>query len=214
MAGSDAFARITRDTLKVVAMVPRGRVTTFQSVGNCIAVPARHIAFALSRVVAGLGAKQASIPLHRVVGNNGKLPTQPMDASTRLQEEKIVVLRGYVEAFAALFIDASSLSVDVEASTRPPQYASTGTDFALSDMHGLGPAALRILVAAGITTVAGLRDCDPFLVYATAKRNHSRVNINFLHAIIGAIEDRDWREVARTDRTRILLRLDDLQLLR
>ena len=35
-----------------------------------------------------------------------------------------------------------------------------------------------------------------------------------LYALIGAVEDRDWREVARTDRTSILMRLDDMGLLK
>jgi DNA transformation protein len=39
------------------------------------------------------------------------------------------------------------------------------------------------------------------------------VSLNLLYALIGAVEDRDWRDVAREDRTAILLRLEDMGLL-
>ena len=39
------------------------------------------------------------------------------------------------------------------------------------------------------------------------------VSLNLLYALIGAMENRDWRRVAREDRTAILLRLDDMGLL-
>ncbi len=39
------------------------------------------------------------------------------------------------------------------------------------------------------------------------------VSLNLLCTLIGAVEDRDWRDVAREDRTAILLRLKDMRLL-
>ncbi|MBP8145482.1 MAG: TfoX/Sxy family DNA transformation protein, partial [Inhella sp.] len=38
------------------------------------------------------------------------------------------------------------------------------------------------------------------------------VSLNLLYALIGAVEDRDWREVQREQRSAILLRLDDMGL--
>ena len=39
------------------------------------------------------------------------------------------------------------------------------------------------------------------------------MSLNLLYALIGAVENRDWREVARYDRTSILLRLQDMGLM-
>jgi DNA transformation protein len=63
-------------------------------------------------------------------------------------------------------------------------------------------------------SIEQLRRCDPFDVYARLKRQQSGLSLNMLYALIGAVEDRDWREVARTDRTSILMRLDDMGLLK
>jgi hypothetical protein len=38
------------------------------------------------------------------------------------------------------------------------------------------------------------------------------VSLNLLCALIGAVEHRGWRDVARVDRTTILLRLEDMGL--
>jgi DNA transformation protein and related proteins len=208
MAGSDAFARITRDVLKLVHAIPRGRVTTFQSVGDCIDVPARHVAYVLSREA--VSAESGKVPLHRVVGKDGKLPAMPTDTAQKLKAEEINVTRGVVDDFVAKFIDAKSLHINPEAHLRPAQYAASAGDVALSDMRGLGPASLRMLVAIGVTSAKQLRARDPFDVYAAIKQNQNGASVNLLYALIGAIEDRDWRDVARTEKTRILMRLDDM----
>jgi DNA transformation protein and related proteins len=210
MAGSDAFARITRDVLKIVAAIPKGRVTTFQSIGDCIDVPARHVAYALSRV--GANAENAKIPLHRALGADGKVSTKPSDAAHRLAAEQINVANGRIVNFEHKFIDAAALEIAPEARHRPAQYAGSQDDIALSEMPGIGPATLRTLVSAGIVTAAELRARDPFELYAQLKATDARASINLLYALIGAVENRDWKTVAHEDKTRILMRLDDLGL--
>lgn len=69
------------------------------------------------------------------------------------------------------------------------------------------------MAAIGITTPENLATQDPFAVYARLKATQPRVSLNLLYALIGAVEHRDWREVARDDRTSILLRLEDMGLL-
>lgn len=83
----------------------------------------------------------------------------------------------------------------------------------LAALRGLGPASAAALAAVGIGTAAQLRDADPFELYALLKRRDPRTSLNLLYALIGAIEDRDWREVARRERTSILLRLEAMRLL-
>ena len=67
-------------------------------------------------------------------------------------------------------------------------------------MRNLGPKSRAWLAPLGIETVAQLRHADPY------------VSLNLLYALIGAVEDRDWREVQREQRSAILLRLDDMGL--
>ncbi len=70
-----------------------------------------------------------------------------------------------------------------------------------------------MLAGIGIQTAELLRARDPFEVYGELKAVRTGVSLNMLYGLIGAVEDRPWRDVARADRTMILLRLDDMGLL-
>jgi DNA transformation protein len=85
-------------------------------------------------------------------------------------------------------------------------------DDSIESLRALGPKSRRLLARIGVTAASQLRACDPFLLYAQLKAADKSVSLNMLYGLIAAIEDRDWREVARTDKTRILMRLDDLGL--
>ena len=85
-------------------------------------------------------------------------------------------------------------------------------DDAIESLRALGPMSRALLARIGVTSVSQLRARDPFDVYVQLKALDKSVSLNMLYGLIAAIEDRDWREVARTDRTRILMRLDDLGL--
>jgi len=76
-------------------------------------------------------------------------------------------------------------------------------------MRGLGPRSAAILAAAGYADAEALKAADPFEVYLQVRRHSPGVSLNLLYALIGAVEDRDWRDVARRDRTSILLWLDE-----
>ena len=78
---------------------------------------------------------------------------------------------------------------------------------------GLGPKSRGALATIGITTPEHLAQHDPFAVYARLKATRPGVSLNLLYALIGAVENRDWRDVARDDRTGILLRLQDMGLI-
>jgi DNA transformation protein and related proteins len=74
----------------------------------------------------------------------------------------------------------------------------------------LGPKSSAVLARLGIHTVEQLRAMDPFEVYARLRVEAPGTSLNFLYGLIAAIDDIDWREVQRTRRTEILLRLDDM----
>lgn len=82
----------------------------------------------------------------------------------------------------------------------------------LRDMKGLGPRCAAWLPLVGIETPAQLRAADPFDVYARLRAVVPGFGLNGLYALIGAIEDCDWRVIARERRAEILLRLEDLGL--
>lgn len=81
-------------------------------------------------------------------------------------------------------------------------------------LRGLGPRSQALLASVGVTDEAGLRTADPFEVYLQVRRLHPDASLNLLYALIGAVEDRDWRAVAREERTSILRRLEELGGLR
>ena len=78
--------------------------------------------------------------------------------------------------------------------------------------QGLGPTSRTWLAGIGITTPEQLKRRDPFEVYAQLKVAQPRVSLNLLYALIGAVEGRHWQHVARHDRTRIVMRLQDMGL--
>ena len=91
----------------------------------------------------------------------------------------------------------------------PPGPAS---EPAVDASPGLGPKSRAMLAGIGITSAQQLRERDPFEVYAELKATHTGVSLNMLYGLIGAVENRPWRDVARDDRTSILLRLEEMGL--
>ena len=214
MAGSPAFARIERDVLRIVATIPRGKVCTYTDIGKCIDVPARHVAYICSRLN---DAIRVSHPVHRLVNDKGMLPAKSLDAADQLTSEGIHIAGGKVHDLANLRHDPSASQTQLERTTRPPEHtrgpmAKGKAVPALSELPGFGPASLQLLGKAGITSTAQLRKTDVFKLYAQIKAIHPRTSINLLFSMIGAVDDIDWRIVAKERRTEILIRLDDMGL--
>lgn len=80
-------------------------------------------------------------------------------------------------------------------------------------LRGLGPVSRSWLADMGLNTANDLQSVNVFDLYRQLKQRHGSVSRNLLYALIGAQENRDWREVARTDKTSILLRLEQMGLL-
>jgi DNA transformation protein len=64
----------------------------------------------------------------------------------------------------------------------------------------------------GIHSLAELQTRDPYEVYRQLKKRVPGTSLNFLYGLIAAVEGCSWREVHRTRRKEILLRLDDMGL--
>ena len=78
----------------------------------------------------------------------------------------------------------------------------------LSDMRNLGPQSETMLVAAGIPTPARLKTCGAVEAFIALKQTGQTVSLNMLWAMEGALSDRDWRDVVREDKLRLLTELE------
>jgi DNA transformation protein and related proteins len=228
MTGSPAFQRIQRDVLRLCAAIPAGRVCTYADLGAVIDVPARHVAYIVARLD---DATRLQHPVHRLVGAAGKLPTKPADVAALLHREGVLTAQGHVAQLSAVQWLPSADAAPLERTTRPPEHTRSGgkaqgahhaknphgaqpTDPALSELRGLGPASVAMLVSVGITTAAQLRHADLYQLYARIKAQHPHTSINLLYAMMGAVDGMDWRDVAKERRTEVLMQLEDRGLLK
>jgi DNA transformation protein and related proteins len=67
-----------------------------------------------------------------------------------------------------------------------------------------------MLQCAGIHTWDELRTLGAVAAYAQVKRGQPTASLNLLWAIEGALSGTHWQTVARDQRTRLLLALEDL----
>lgn len=79
---------------------------------------------------------------------------------------------------------------------------------AIADLQGLGPKSAEMLARAGITSVEQLRQLGAAAAYVRARAANGGASLNLLWALEGALTGRPWQEVARQERTRLLLELD------
>ncbi|MBY6204837.1 TfoX/Sxy family protein [Halomonas denitrificans] len=79
----------------------------------------------------------------------------------------------------------------------------------LRDLPGLGPASEAMLVEAGIDTPAALQRAGAVGAFLAVERSLGGTSLNLLYALVGAIEGRPWTAVAREDRERLLMELED-----
>jgi len=82
----------------------------------------------------------------------------------------------------------------------------------IRDLKGFGPKSEEIFAKVDIHNVEDFMAAEPFELYAKLKREVKGTGLNSIYAIIGAREDIHWQEVARTQKSEILMRLDDMGL--
>ncbi|MEZ8826073.1 TfoX/Sxy family DNA transformation protein [Vibrio amylolyticus] len=82
----------------------------------------------------------------------------------------------------------------------------------IRDLKGFGPKSEEILAKVDVHSVDDFMAVDPFELYKRLKLNVKGTGLNSIYAIIGAREDKHWQEIAKTQKTEILLRLDDMGL--
>ncbi len=78
----------------------------------------------------------------------------------------------------------------------------------LAELRGLGVKSAAILNKVGVYNKEDLDELGAVATYIKlyAVMQH-KPSLNFLYALVGAIEDRDWRDVAKQDREDLLAQL-------
>ena len=79
----------------------------------------------------------------------------------------------------------------------------------IESLPNLGPRSAQMLEAAGIRTLTQLRRHGAAKAYARVKAIDSRASLNLLWAMEAALSGRTWQDVARKDRLRLLLAVED-----
>jgi DNA transformation protein len=156
--------------------------------------------------------KLGAADLARLHEGRRPVPFEPMEG--RAMRELYVVPRGVVADRETLdeWIAAALDRVGAwpSKSGRPrrgnaPKAPAQGT----AALPMLGPRSREMLQLAGITTLDRLRTLGAIRAYIAVKRAGGRPSLNLLWALEGAISGKRWQDVAREDRTTLLLALED-----
>ena len=82
----------------------------------------------------------------------------------------------------------------------------------LSKLKGLGPKSEKCLNEIGIKTKGDLEKIGPVRAFMKLRSECSiKPSLNFLYAMVGALEGRHWADIAKTERGRLLLELGGYQ---
>ena len=83
---SPAFARIRAEVIRLVALIPEGKFTTYGSIAIHMNVIARHVATVLSRLTP---EESAALPWHRVVSADARLSPNMDPELSRKQRRRL-----------------------------------------------------------------------------------------------------------------------------
>jgi DNA transformation protein len=82
---------------------------------------------------------------------------------------------------------------------------------ALAELANLGPKSAQWLQAVGIEDAAQLRAMGAVAAFVRVRRSGVAASLNLLWALEGAICEQPWQAVARSERTRLLMALEDYE---
>ncbi len=81
----------------------------------------------------------------------------------------------------------------------------------IADLPNFGPKSQRMLAQAGIETLGQLQALGAVRAYVKVKNTGVNASLNLLWAMEGALSGRHWQDVAKHDRLRLLLELEDVE---
>ena len=78
----------------------------------------------------------------------------------------------------------------------------------LSELKGLGPKSERCLNKIGIHTKEQLEKIGEVRAFIKLKKDRSiNPSLNFLYAMVGALEGKHWADIAKSEKGRLLFEL-------
>lgn len=81
----------------------------------------------------------------------------------------------------------------------------------IADLPNFGPKSQQMLAKAGIKTIEQLRDLGAVRAFVQVKRAGKNASLNLLWAMEGALTGQHWQVVAKQERLRLLLELEDVE---
>jgi len=82
----------------------------------------------------------------------------------------------------------------------------------IAKLKGLGPKSERYLNEIGIKTRHDLELIGPIRAFLKLRNECStKPSLNFLYAMVGALEGKHWAEIAKSEKDRLLIELDGYQ---
>lgn len=81
----------------------------------------------------------------------------------------------------------------------------------IEKLRNLGKRSQEMLAAARITSESQLRAMGAAAAFVAVKQAGCTPSLNLLWAIEGALTDRDWKEVAKSDRLSLLTQVEILE---
>jgi len=79
----------------------------------------------------------------------------------------------------------------------------------ISKLIGLGLKSEKMLAAVGINSEADLVRVGPINAFVRVRdETDHRPSLNLLYAMVGALEKRDWRDIAKEERHSLIIALD------
>ena len=84
----------------------------------------------------------------------------------------------------------------------------------LEQLKGLGPKSSGQLGAVGIHTRDELEAVGPVQAFLWLKEAGYNPSLNFLYAMVGALNDVDWRVIARHEKERLLGETEDYEAIK
>lgn len=80
----------------------------------------------------------------------------------------------------------------------------------LRELKGLGPKSEKCLHEVGIYTHEDLAQLGPVRTFIKLRKECSiKPSLNFLYALVGALENQHWTEIAKKEKGRLLMELED-----
>jgi len=79
----------------------------------------------------------------------------------------------------------------------------------LRDLKGLGPKSEQCLIDIGINTPEELAKFGAVRTFIKLRDNSdAKPSLNFLYALVGALENKHWAKIAKEEKGRLLIELD------